>query len=59
MRTDRHDRDAGERPFRDEVLIGPARIGPIETIGFDGPMTITSAAAMASTTAVGRPVLAS
>ena len=36
-------------------LIGPARIGPIETIGFDGPMTITSAAAMASTTAsVGR-----
>ncbi len=35
--------------------IGPARIGPIETIGFDGPMTITSAAAMASTTAsVGR-----
>ena len=33
---------------------GTARIGPIETIGFDGPMTMTSAAASAaSTSAVG------
>ena len=29
---------------------GPAMIGPIETNGFDGPMTITSAASIAATT---------
>ena len=37
------------------AIAGTARIGPSETIGFDGPMTMTSAAPIAARTwVVGR-----
>ena len=37
------------------AMPGTARIGPIETIGFEGPITMTSAAWIAAATAGGRP----
>ena len=56
--ADRDDRNVpGDRaPAIASRMPGTARIGPIDTIGFDGAMTIASAAASASSTsAVARP----
>ena len=56
-RDDRRARFRGTRSRR-SVMPGTARIGPIDTIGFDGPMTTSSAASTAATTsAVGAAVL--
>ena len=41
--------------FSASVIPGTARIGPIEMTGFDGPITIASAAAIASRTSRRRP----